>query len=231
VAVSCPANGYCTVASARHVVNEVHGAWGKPQGVPTGYQVDSLSCTEIGYCSAAADYSASSATSSVAAVGVSDESAGGWGPWNTLPGTVIVNDPNTSDTVAPVSCGTPGNCALYGAQSNRSRPIGQWAAGKSSVPVTATTLTLATPKLTYGQERAEHLSVTEQAAAGTPTGTVTVTAGAATLCVIKLSGDKGGCTLTQRALPVGTAKLAAYYGINAGFAASHSGQVTLTVVK
>jgi hypothetical protein len=48
---------------------------------------------------------------------------------------------------------------------------------------------------------------------------------------VRLSGGKGGCTLSARALPAGGYKLAAYYGINAGFAASASGAVTLTVAK
>jgi hypothetical protein len=231
VSISCPANGSCVADSTGHTVNEIRGNWGKPQEVPAGYQVSSLSCTKVGYCSAVAYYSAKSASGLVSAVGVSDQAAGRWGPWNLLPGTIVTGDPNTSDLVSPVSCGAPGNCALYGYLENQNGPFGQWAAGKRSVPTTATTLVLSTAHLTYGHEQTERVSVKVLAAAGTPSGSVTVTAGSVTLCTVRLTAGKGGCTLRARALAVGTRKLAGYYGINAGFAASHSGAVKLLIAK
>jgi hypothetical protein len=229
--ISCPANGSCAVASTGHIVSEVRGVWGKPARVPAGYLVNSLSCTKVGYCGAAAYYSVTADSGFGSAIGVSDESAGRWGPWYLLPGTVLVNKPETGDVISAVSCGAPGNCALYGYAANQTRTLGQWAAGKETVPVTATTLARSAAKVSYGHEQAERISVTVLASAGTPAGSVTVTAGAATLCTVKLSGGKGGCTLPAKALAPGGYKLAATYGISTGFAPSRSGTVTLTVAK
>jgi hypothetical protein len=219
------------VAAGGHIAYEVHGAWRKPFSVPSGYTVDSVSCSTTNYCSAAAYYTVSSVSQQVSAVAVSDESAGGWGPWNLLPGTVTTGDAAVSDVISAISCGAPGNCALYGYLENALTAFGQFAAGKQSVPVTSIALALSTAKITVGKEQAERVSVTVLGSAGTPAGSVTVMAGPATLCTVALSGGQGGCTLSAKALTAGSYKVAAYYGINAGFAASHSGTVTLTVTK
>jgi hypothetical protein len=67
-------------------------------------------------------------------------------------------------------------------------------------------------KLTYGNEHGE--KITAQVSSpdgGTPTGTVTVTAGPTTACVITLSAATGTCQLDATALPPGTYPLTAAY--------------------
>ena len=66
---------------------------------------------------------------------------------------------------------------------------------------------------------------------GTPTGTVTVTAGTKTVCTITLSGGTGSCPLTATQLAARTALLTASYGGDARFGASASPAEPLTVTK
>jgi microcystin-dependent protein len=85
--------------------------------------------------------------------------------------------------------------------------------------------------VTYGHEAAERLSVAVFAQyAGTPSGRVVVTAGKATICVIKLRSGKGSCRLRSRQLKVGTHHLRATYADSTNFAGS-SAQKTVTVVQ
>jgi hypothetical protein len=97
---------------------------------------------------------------------------------------------------------------------------------------TKTALFESTAKMTYGHEQAERLTVSVVPEyGGIPTGKVTIKAGNATVCVITLASGKGSCTLTQRALHVGTYKLLASYAGSSNLAASASVEKTLTVIK
>jgi hypothetical protein len=97
---------------------------------------------------------------------------------------------------------------------------------------TTTVLTLTTPKLTYGHEQTEQLSVTvsPEFAGSTPYGSVTIKESTMTLCVIKLSSGKGSCTLSATKLGAGTYGLVATYG-RTNFKGSTSAKETLTVTK
>jgi hypothetical protein len=66
-----------------------------------------------------------------------------------------------------------------------------------------------------------------------PTGTVTIREGihAKALCVVKLSAGRGSCTLSPRALKVGTYYLFATYGASASFGASSSANYVLNVTR
>jgi hypothetical protein len=96
-----------------------------------------------------------------------------------------------------------------------------------------TTLGLSAAKITYGDEKTEHLSVTvsPQYPGTTPSGTVKVTQSSSTLCEIALSFGKGSCTLSAKKFTTGTYHLVANYGGSANFVVSTSAEETLTVVK
>ena len=93
---------------------------------------------------------------------------------------------------------------------------------------TTTSLTLSQAAVSYGNEQTVRASVTVTSPYGTPDGTVTLTAGPATVCTITLASGTGSCTLPAAALPVGTAQLTATYHGSANFAGSASAAVPLT---
>ena len=94
-----------------------------------------------------------------------------------------------------------------------------------------TVLGLSKSKVTLGDEQVEVLSATvkPEFAGPTPTGSVSVTESATTLCVIALSSAKGSCTLSADQLPAGSYDLAASYSGDMDFQASVSAQKSLTV--
>jgi Bacterial Ig-like domain (group 3) len=98
-------------------------------------------------------------------------------------------------------------------------------------PTTTTTLTLSPATVTYGQEQAGHLTVrvAPQQGAGMPTGAVVVESGRVTVCVIRLSGGAGTCTLPAAKLSVGTHALTAIYGGDSSYQGSDSAARTLSV--
>jgi hypothetical protein len=99
--------------------------------------------------------------------------------------------------------------------------------------VTRASLVLSRAVITYGQETAEHLTVTVTARfAGTPAGKVTVKAGSSTVCVITLGkAGKGACTLTARQLRAGTYTLIASYAGSANDKPSTSARKTLKIAR
>ena len=112
-----------------------------------------------------------------------------------------------------------GTSQVYGSYSGagkaggRSQPVSMTVAAAP----TATALALSRPKASYGSEQAARLSVKVTAAhGGTPTGTVKVTSGGMTACLITLSAAKGGgaqgsCALAAKRLAVGARPLTASY--------------------
>jgi hypothetical protein len=104
---------------------------------------------------------------------------------------------------------------------------------------TTTTLTLSASTVTFSREQDEQLSVrVAPVQGGFATGTVTITAGSATVCTITLNQNDDSCTLTASQLPVGSYQLIATYGggqigdqgRNGPLAGSASTAQTLTVV-
>jgi hypothetical protein len=96
---------------------------------------------------------------------------------------------------------------------------------------TKTALSLSAARVTYGDEQAEHVSVTVTSLSGTPGGTVAVKNGTVTECTFTLSSGKGSCTLTATKFRVGTHGLAAAYSGSSNFTGSASAAETLTVSK
>jgi hypothetical protein len=124
-----------------------------------------------------------------------------------------------------------------GNASGRSAPVNMTVAAAP----TTTTLTLSPAKVSYGSEHAGRLSVQVTAAhGGTPTGTVKVTSGGITACLITLAPAKGGtqgggaqgnCALPAKKLAVGARPLTAIYVGDHWYRGSVSASTTLTVIK
>jgi hypothetical protein len=95
---------------------------------------------------------------------------------------------------------------------------------------TRTALRLSARTVNSPHERAERLSVlvTPQYA-GLVTGTVTVTAGRTTICVIRLNNDAGACRLSRRQLRPGAYRLVARFGRTTDFSSSVSRTARLRV--
>jgi hypothetical protein len=96
--------------------------------------------------------------------------------------------------------------------------------------ITRIALSLSAPKVTYGKEQAERLTVTVfPQYSGVPTGWVTVKAGAVTICTITLASGRGTCTLTPSKIRAGIYSLQASYPGSGNFTGSASARQTLTV--
>jgi hypothetical protein len=101
-----------------------------------------------------------------------------------------------------------------------------------SKATSATVLKLSLAKVTFGDEQADHFSVTVSPEfTGTPTGTVTVKDSKITLCSITLSSGTGSCSAKARALAPGRYPLVATYSGSGVFDTSASAADTLTVAK
>ena len=99
------------------------------------------------------------------------------------------------------------------------------AAGESLTvvrPSSKTALELSKTTVTYGDEQAEHLTVTVSSpyAGSAPTGTVNLSESAITLCTVTLSAGTGSCTLGARQLSVGNYHIVAAYRGDGLFAPS-----------
>lgn len=101
-------------------------------------------------------------------------------------------------------------------------------AGKS---VATPSLTLSTSKVNFGQEQAVRFTanVTGQGSGITPSGTVTIKAGSATLCSFTLTSGQGHCNPTATKLSPGTYHVTASYSGDVIFGAASSASQTLTV--
>jgi hypothetical protein len=96
----------------------------------------------------------------------------------------------------------------------------------------STSIGLSTSRVTIGDEQAERVSVDVRSGSGvTPSGSVTVRAGGATVCVVGLSGGRASCTLSSTRLGAGSYRLGASYGGSADFSPSGSGTDRLNVAK
>ena len=97
---------------------------------------------------------------------------------------------------------------------------------------TATALSLTAGTAKYGSEQAERLAVrVVPRFSGVAVGTVTVRAGSAVVCLIRLASGAGSCALTAGRLAPGSYRLVASYPGSTDFTASASQQQPLTVSK
>jgi hypothetical protein len=121
---NCSAGGDYEDASGEQmfVVNEIKGTWKKAQEVPGSSSlntkgeanVDSVSCTSAGNCSAGGDYSDSSDHQQAFVV---NEVKGTWKKAEEFPGTGALNTGGGA-SVASVSCTSTGSCSAGGGYDN-----------------------------------------------------------------------------------------------------------------
>jgi hypothetical protein len=158
---------------------------------------------------------------------VADESAGAWGAAHQI-GGIPKTDASAGVNVA--SCAGPGSCAIGGSFADAAGADHAFVADES--PATATRLTLSAANITFGRERAEHITVTvTPRTGGSPSGRVAVKAGSATVCTVTLARGKGTCTLAAARLRPGKYQLSARYGGDLVYAASTAPGKTLTVTR
>ena len=100
------------------------------------------------------------------------------------------------------------------------------AAEVGSANPTTTSVTVSPAKVTTGTRVAYLVVVTPKSGTGTPTGTISFTAGSTSLCTAVLSGGVAACGATDA--PVGTDTVTGTYSGGDGFATS-SGTASLTV--
>jgi hypothetical protein len=223
--LSCGGAGNCVVGGQYYdgagevafVADEAGGVWGGAHRVPGRSQVETVSCTAPGYCSAGgngafvvneATASTTRLTPRLAKLIYGDEQAERLSVTVTSPrggtpsGTVTVTTGNAKVCTITLASGT-GSCKLSAARL----PAGKYHLTatyggdisyvvSSSAPTTVTvsraasktSLALARTTISYGHESAERLSVTVISRfGGAPGGKVTVKAGKTTICVVTLS--------------------------------------------
>jgi hypothetical protein len=238
--VSCAAPGECAAGGfyqtadgyQAFVADESGGTWQDAQELPgtaalnTGghAEISSLSCPAPGDCDAGGFYELASGADQLF---VAEETAGSWGAAQELPGIAAL-DSGASAFDESLSCAAPGSCAAGGYYGSSAQ-----AYLATERPVTATTLTLSRPTVSYGRESSERLRVTVTAGSpGRPAGSVTVAAGSVTVCVIRLGATgAGSCRLSAKRLRAGSYRLIARYPGSGLFAPSSSGREALKVAR
>ena len=181
-------------------------AWSSPQEIAVGNGT-SVSCPTVRFC---------------AAVGSIDNVVTyGGRAWSSPHHADFVGEVGG---LTSVSCPTASFCEVV---SNSDVLI--YSVSATSI----TALKLSAAKVIYGTEQVEHVSVTvsPEFASSTPTGLVTVKESMSTVCVIRLTSDKGSCTLSANKLPPGIYHLVATYGGSTDFGISGSAMKTLTVTR
>lgn len=236
--VSCPGAGGCAAggsytSTARgqqaFVVSERHGAWSAARQVAGALNtsgdtsVDAIWCPSAGNCAAGGEYGVGQPFFNAFVVTQRD------GTW--LAAREIAENINIDEggVVESVSCTSVGSCTAAGMVSDVAGGQAFVVAGSITQP-TRTVLALSSATVISGGEQFERLSVAVRARfSGVPAGTVTVTAGAATICVIHLRLGQGSCALTTTKFRPGSYRLIAAYSGSSGFLRSMSAGITLTV--
>jgi hypothetical protein len=226
-------NGYPNNA---FVVDETGGVWGKAQevaGAPAlNYesQVNQVSCTSPGNCSAGGSYTK---TTGAGGAFVVDETNGVWGSVKNV-SSRAVGPAGEWSIIDSVSCPTAADCAAVGFNNSGTSGYGYNSGllvDKSVHKPTATAVAVSAVRVAYGDERAERIRVKVTAgSAGLPTGTVTVTSGATTICTTPLASGGASCALSARTLPAGPVTITASYNGSYVFGVSAS-TAGFTVVK
>ena len=244
-AVSCAAPGECAAAGsyqasasdvAAFAVSESSGVWQTAQEIPGlvpaqpsrhfNLGVAGISCPAVGDCAAVINNGTTSAPY------VADETSGKWTAADPVVGV------SGAATVDALSCAAPSACLAGGddgeglnADGLGDRISEGWVLERSPAAATGTSVALSTAQVTYGDEKAEKVTVTVRATTPAPPGTIKVTAGSTALCTIKLASGTGSCALPVGQLAPGKATLTARYGGGPGFAPSAGTSKSLTIAK
>jgi hypothetical protein len=236
-ASSCTAAGGTGIDGSPHaqVARETNRTWSAATELPGvsalgdtgGSGALALSCPSAGYCAAGGDYSHSGVTQAL----VADEAGGSWHDAQPVPGAASLNADGSAQVDA-VSCANAEYCAAGGYYTDKSGAKQAFLVNETSaVAATATTASLSAASVSYGREQAERVSVSVTARLGTPAGSVAVKSGRVTVCVARLAGGKGSCTVPATESGAQRVTLTASYGGAAGFAASISSARTFTVTR
>lgn len=254
-AVSCSAGTDCTVAGGYNDVDEIGangvsvfaasetaGVWTDATqiaglGNSDGDQGDdaavhALTCTSTGNCVMGGSF----VETPVSVAFVASSANGTWADATLVPMPARITGLDYSEVDA-LSCPSAGHCgaAIYGAVVDETPSLSpNYQYMDNEANATTAGLTLTKTKIVYGHENAERISVTVTSPAGTPPGTVRVTANSnqITICTITLKSGKGSCTLSQKQLkPNYSYSLAGTYLGAASFASSVSNAETVGVNK
>ena len=125
---NCSAGGSYTTAAPvtqAFVVSEISGTWGHARLVPGSAalntrglaQVNSVSCSSVGNCSAGGFYLDTSFDTQAFVV---SESGGTWGSAEEIPGTAALDKHAPGAMADSVSCGSPGDCSASGSYTDAS---------------------------------------------------------------------------------------------------------------
>lgn len=241
--VSCGSPGNCsavggytdTVTGGQHVVrvfavNEVGGTWGTAlpiSGLPAqnshdGAVISSVSCAAAGTCSAVGGYADEGANPTYGAFAV-DESDGAWGAMH-----MITSALGAYINLNSVSCVAGGACSAAGFDVDSGAGV---VIDRSVLQSTGTVISLSTSRVTYGDERAERVTVAVSGSGWTPAGTVAVRSGATVACTLTLAAGWGSCLVPAAAFAVGPVSLAASYAGGSWFAPSASAAKSFTVAR
>jgi hypothetical protein len=232
-ALSCRAPGDCALAgfaddnAGQHAAftdDEAGGTWRQAQVIGGSGTVQAwiateahtVSCGSPGNCVAGGS---SAGSGLVQRAFIVAETHGVWGKAIELPGTAARNT-GVAD-VASVSCATSGDCAAGGFYTASGGIRHAVTADRSAV--TATILALSAGRARFGSERAERISVkVTPRTGGTAGGKIIVKAGSRVICLIRLAGGKGSCTLPAKKLRPGRYRITAGYGGSGTYAGSAS---------
>jgi hypothetical protein len=252
-AVSCSAAASCTIAGEYNNVNrsgsngvsvfaasEAAGVWtdatqidgvGNVDGLQGDHAaVHAMACTSAGSCVIGGSFTSTPFVSAF----VASSADGVWGDAIQVPMPERDFGLDYSEVDA-LSCPLAGHCgaAVYGAVVDETpslSPYYQYMDNEANA--TTAELTLSATEIVYGRENAERISVTVTSPAGTPPGTVRVTANSneITVCTIALKSGNGSCALTAKQLQGHYAySLAGTYLGAATFASSVSNTQTVGV--
>ena len=238
--VSCGSLGNCAAGgsypdAASHlplafVVNEVDGTWGTVHPIPRlpGLNKDAsgvitvLSCVSAGTCSAVGTYS--TPTANGGAVYAVDESNGTWGAVHTIAVGALGSDVDFTS----ISCVSGGACSAAGFDVDSGAGV---VVERSVLRFTSTAISLSAARVSYGDERAERVTVAVSGSGWTPAGPVTVKSGSTVACTAAVTAGVASCVVPATRFAPGRISLAASYGGGAWFAPSVSAPTSLTVVK
>ena len=255
VAVSCSAGTDCTIAGGYNNVDEIGangvsvfaaseaaGVWTSATqiaglGNNDGDQGDSaavhaLTCTSTGNCVIGGRF----VETPVSLAFVATSANGTWGDATLVPMPARIPSLDYSEVDA-LSCPSAGRCgaAIYGAVIDETPSLSpNYQYMDNEADATTARLALTMTKIVYGHENAERISVTVTSPAGTPPGTVRVTANSneITVCTITVKSGRGSCTLSRKQLkPNYSYSLAGTYMGGASFASSASNAESVGVSK
>jgi hypothetical protein len=190
---------------------------------------EAVSCVSPGTCAATGEYRTSTKDFEV---WVASERAGSWGKTRTVPGLIGLNAHGFAD-VYGLSCATAGSCGIVGYYTDAAGAEQPFVASGAIAVGTTITEKLSASKVTYGHEQSAKVTATVAAkhGPGRPGGTVAVTAGSVTVCVITLKAGTGSCTLAPKKLKPGSYALVARYRGQPEYNGSASAKKSLKVVK